>query len=157
MAQLTASITYGRSEYISIAADQMLVELRNEAVRKRKAVAPEELPLALKIALKSIFPIIYWYKVRKVGVCTFSIDDDKIERQSQLGSYSVKWSDVTELHRHTAAYLVMFKGGGFPLPYRCFKGSAGEALEQLVMARQAQLDAEVEPDEMGSPANAMTR
>lgn len=120
----------------------MLVELRNEAVRKGTP-APEELPLALKIALKSIFPIIHWYKVRKVGVCTFFIDDDKIERQSKLGSYSVKWSEVTELHRHTAAYLVMFKGGGFPLLYRCFTGSAGEALEQLVIAREAQLEAEV--------------
>lgn len=145
MAQLTASINYGRDEYISIAADQMLVELRSGAVRKGKP-APEELPLALKITLKSIFPIVHWYKARKVGVCTFFIDDDKIERQSQLGSYSVKWSEVTEIHRHTAAYLVMFKGGGFPLPYRCFTGSAGEALKQLVIAREVQLGAEVQPD-----------
>jgi hypothetical protein len=73
----------------------------------------------------------------------FIIDDEIVERQSQLGSYSVKWSEVTELHRHTAAYVVMFKGGGFPLLYRCFTGSDGEALEQLVIAREAQLEAEV--------------
>jgi hypothetical protein len=135
---VSASVNYRLNEYLSIVADHLLIEIRRHANRKGKP-GPARLPLSARLSLLTLFPLVYWHKKRAVGTCNFSIDDKEIRRQSKSGAFAVPWAEITEVHRHTVAYLLISIRGGLPLPYRCFEGSAREAIEELVRTRERQL------------------
>lgn len=85
-------------------------------------------------------PLIFWYKIRKVGRCTFVIDEDGVERTSKLGVGRTPWSDVVTVHRLSQAYLVEKSKGALPLPYRCLDAGQTLALENFFQVKKLALE-----------------
>ena len=114
-APMTFSVTYRLRDYLTILREHVTLEARRRA--KRQAGALTRLALPVWIALVGI-PV-YAIKRLRMPVCEFSIDHAGISRLSAAGKLSRPWSELVEARAYSTSYLLVFKKGAIPVPYRC--------------------------------------
>jgi hypothetical protein len=81
----------------------------------------------------------FFLKKRKMPLCEFRIDDAGISRVVNQQQLTLKWENVTAVHRYTEGYLIEKKSGALPIPYRCFNESQRGSFEVWFRARESQL------------------
>jgi hypothetical protein len=78
---------------------------------------------------------IFLLKRWRMGSCGFTIDHESIDRVTARGRRSKTWRDVLAVHRYSQGYLMVFRKGAIPIPYRCLDFDQSQRLRALVAAR----------------------
>ena len=138
---ISFEVTYRFDEYLSIVSEYVLFR-RNKRAGKRSMQFEKasRLPWYTRIELSLTLPLVFRYKVKKVGTCTFQIDDQQIQRSSKLGLFRLPWRDVVAIHRFSHGYLVEKAKGAVPLPYRCLTEEKAAILDELIRRRERELE-----------------
>lgn len=133
MEPIKFEVSYQLGEYRSMVSEHLLFR-HNRRLREKSPNAriSFRLPLSTRLAFVVLVPLIFWNKVRKVGRCTFLIDEQGVQRTSKLGTGRVPWADVVTVHRLSRAYLVEKRNGALPLPYRCLDERQKADLEEFL-------------------------
>lgn len=141
MQPIRFEVSYQLGEYKSIVSEYILSR-RNKKIRQKSSSTKvaSKLPWSIRLAFVVFVPLIFWYKIRKVGQCAFVIDEDGVERTSKLGVGRTPWSDVVTVHRLSQAYLVEKSKGALPLPYRCLDAGQTLALENFFQVKKLALE-----------------
>lgn len=87
-----------------------------------------------ELLFSALAAVAFPLKMRRVGTCTFTIDDDGLRRRSKDGQVSVSWDDVLYIHRYEPGYLIEKGHGAFPIPYRCLDAAQRRDLDALIAA-----------------------
>jgi len=95
------------------------------------------LPLAVGFWTLLLATPVFYLKRRRMPVAEFVIDAQAIERTTKGGVQRRTWADVTQVRRYSRGYLLMFRRGGVPIPFRCLSGEQLERFRALVLARPA--------------------
>ncbi|MGH8127140.1 MAG: YcxB family protein [Gammaproteobacteria bacterium] len=134
-------VAYRLNEYLSIFCEYALI-YKDAKVRKKSkwAAKVSKLRWYEYIVLTIVGTLAFFYKVNKVGVCVFDIDENQIKRTCKLGVIRLPWADVVAIHRLSRAYLVEKARGGMPLPYRCLTAEQATALDGLMRRKEATLE-----------------
>jgi hypothetical protein len=135
---LTVHVTYKLAEYLQVLNDFLPQMKLRRAIAAGKQPAPVT-PLRwyerqLVCALGSLAFAIKSYRI---GACTFQIDSHGVSRESKTGLLQVPWSEITQVHKLSSAYLVEKSNGAMPIPFRVFTAEQQLALEALAGARLA--------------------
>jgi len=93
------------------------------------------LPLAVDLWIALIAPPVFFLKKRRMPVCEFRIDGHGIARNSRLGTFERRWSEVAMVRRYERGYLLMFAKGGIPIPFRCLDQQQQEQLRSYTAGR----------------------
>lgn len=80
---------------------------------------------------------VFFVKKRRMPLCEFTIDRTAIARQSKGGAFRRGWDEVTAVRSYSRGYLVCFRRGAVPIPFRCLDGGQLERLRAIVLARPA--------------------
>lgn len=138
---ISFEVYYRADEYVSIVSEYALFR-RGQKIRKKSKPVPASvrLPWDQKLAIRFLAPLVLRYKMRKLGTCTFRIDEDQIQRTSKQGTLTIPWHDVVAIHRFSRAYLIEKHRGAVPLPYRCLDAAKAAALDELVRSKEAELE-----------------
>lgn len=115
--------TGSRQLAIAAGAGAALVTISNWQLMLRPWVAIVGTPLFL-------------LKRRRMPVCAFAIDNEQIERASAAGIMTRRWEDVRAVRAYSQGYLVQFKAGAMPLPYRCLDGAQSARLRGMIAAHR---------------------
>lgn len=110
--QLTFSVRYRLSEYLSFASEHAFATeqaLRNLTGIKR---------CLARASLKSIATPMFLYKSVRVEQCHFKIDPVSISRRSNGGDGIIAWSKVKAVYTYTPGYLIETQSGAMPVPFR---------------------------------------
>ena len=134
-------VSYQLGEYKSMVAEYILFRHN----RRRRDKSPDaqiasRLPLSVRLAFAVFVPLVFRYKIRKVGRCTFLIDGEGVQRTSKLGTGRVPWPDVVTVHRLSGAYLVEKRKGALPLPYRCLDEQQKARLEEFLRLNEVAIE-----------------
>lgn len=86
-------------------------------------------------SLVVVLPVVFLYKVTRVGRCHFTIDDAGIRRRCRAGESFLAWADVKGVHGCRPGLLVQGPVGGFPLPDRAMGSAQRGHLRALVEGR----------------------
>lgn len=133
MEPIEFEVSYQLGEYKSLVSEFILFRHNRRLLEKSPgARIASKLPLSIRLAFTMFVPLVFFYKISKVGRCTFLIDGDGVQRTSRLGTGRVPWPDVVTVHRLSRAYLVEKSKGALPLPYRCLDDKQTAALDQLL-------------------------
>ena len=89
--QLTFNVTYRLQEYLAI--------VRSHALATATPPNPSRGQLlTTRLLVAVVGRIMFFVKSRRVGTCTFAIDETGISRHSKQGDTVVPWSKVDTLH-----------------------------------------------------------
>ncbi|MES2130588.1 MAG: YcxB family protein [Pseudomonadota bacterium] len=124
---ITFTVSYTLPEYLSFVREHLPVMA---AARGRP-----RLPGWARVAALWGARLAFRYKKRKMPVCAFVIDDERIVRTSAAGVQEYAWSQVEQLHAYSAGYLLALPKGALPLPYRCLSAAQIARIAQLYAAR----------------------
>lgn len=80
---------------------------------------------------------VFFFKKRRMPVCEFTIDRTAIARRSNNDEFRRGWDEVTAVRSYSRGYLVCFRRGAVPIPFRCLDGGQLERLRAIVLARPA--------------------
>lgn len=80
---------------------------------------------------------VFMLKKRRMPVCEFTIDRTAIARSSAEGDLRRGWSEVTSVRSYSRGYLLVFKRGALPIPFRCLDSGQLERLRAFALARPA--------------------
>lgn len=141
MEPIKFEVSYQLGEYKSMVSEYILFR-HNKRIRQKSSsarIAPK-LPWSIRMVFTVLVPLIFLYKIRKVGRCSFVIDEDAVQRTSKLGVVRISWSDVVTVHRLSRAYLVEKSKGAVPLPYRCLDKKQTMEIENLLHAKEVTLE-----------------
>lgn len=135
---ISFDVTYNFDEYFSIVYEYVLLRRNNKTNKDSKRKGPKafRLPWYTRVELAIMLPIVFRYKINKVGTCTFVIDHEEIRRTSKLGLLRFPWCSVRAVHRFSCAYLVETQKGMLPLPYRCLTVNQSTILDKLIRMNQ---------------------
>ena len=97
------------------------------------------LPLPVRWYIFAVSTAAFFYKVSKVGVCEFTIDDTGIKRKCKSGEGTLPWNKVTAIHTCKFAWLVAMSNGALMLPFRCMTQKQVAILTALIARRQEEL------------------
>ena len=134
------AVVYRLPEYLGLLREHLPRQLRQQAqAQARGHAGTGSLSWCYRLALRVLIPLIgtpmFLLKKRRMPVCRFAIDHERIERVAGAGTLSVDWADVVAVHRYANAYLVDQGDGGLPLPYRCLSAQQRAAFEHLLRSR----------------------
>lgn len=90
------------------------------------------LPVMMRFVVAMIGLPIFMLKRKRMPVCDFTIDDEKIVRVTAMGTCTVSWLDVVSVSCYTQAYLLSFKRGAMPIPYRCLTGEKANRMRSIL-------------------------
>ncbi len=132
------SVIYRLPEYLAILREYLPVQLleweRSRGKKPRDRLSwSARATVALMVPL--IGPPIFLRKKRRMPVCRFTIDGDRIVREAGGGLLSVPWSEVVAVHRLKGAWMIDKGRGALPLPYRCLDAAQRAAFERLLVSR----------------------
>jgi hypothetical protein len=80
---------------------------------------------------------LFLLKQRRMPVCDFTIDRAAIVRQAATGSFRHGWNDVTAVRSYSRGYLLVFRRGVVPIPFRCLDIGQLARLRAWAFARPA--------------------
>ncbi|MGH8273737.1 MAG: YcxB family protein [Gammaproteobacteria bacterium] len=136
---ITAIVEYRLREYLSVALDLAPYLL---AARKRKEPwqsipGSQRVPASLpkRIVIITFATPAFFYKVSRVGQCTFTFTSEGVTRQSKLGAGKTSWDEIVRVYRFSQAYLFAKQKGAMPVPYRCLSYPDRSALESLLASK----------------------
>lgn len=95
------------------------------------------LPGAAGFWVALLAPPVFFVKQRRMPVCEFTIDRAAIARQSKNGAFRRGWDEVTAVRSYSRGYLVCFRRGAVPIPFRCLDSGQLARLRAIVLARPA--------------------
>ena len=127
---LEFSVNYSLSEYLSIVQDHFPSALAAYDSRRGKPL--KRMPWLAKVLLFLVGSIVFYFKKRRMSVCHFTIDGERIQRVTQDGILEIPWTDVVAVHRYTQGYMVQKLKGAVPLPYRCLTETQRMLLEAFI-------------------------
>jgi len=78
---------------------------------------------------------VFLLKKRRMPACAFTIDRSAIVRSAKNGEFRRSWDEVTAVRSYSRGYLVCFRRGALPIPFRCLDGGQLERLRALILAR----------------------
>jgi hypothetical protein len=99
------------------------------------ALAFGSLPGTLGFWVPLLAMPMFLLKRRRMPVCEFAIDRSAIARSSRAGEFRRGWEEVTAVRSYSRGYLLLFKRGALPIPFRCLDPAQLERLHALVLAR----------------------
>ncbi|HLX24059.1 MAG TPA: YcxB family protein [Usitatibacter sp.] len=143
MPTITIFVSYGLGEYLSVVRDHLPTMLEmGVATGKLKRMPPKVWhPLFLAGSI-----VAFVFKKRRVGDCTFVIDEKGIHRSALDGAMTVPWSDLVAVRRYSRAYLIdEGSKGAMALPYRCFSPEQKVAMEGFIRAFEVDRPLSEEP------------
>lgn len=141
MEPIKFEVFYQLGEYKSMVFEYILSR-RNKRIRQKSSNAriASKLPWSIRIIFTILVPLVFLYKIRKVGRCTFVIDEDAVQRTCKLGVLRIPWPDVVTVHRLSRAYLIEKTKGAVPLPYRCLDKEQTMGIENLLQLKEVTLE-----------------
>ena len=90
-------------------------------------------PVVRALTLRLLVPLVFRWKMARVGDCVFVFDAAGLSRTSKGRTASRSWAQVSRVHRLSSAYLVELEAGGaMPLPFRCFTDQQSAAFDALI-------------------------
>lgn len=101
------------------------------------ALAFGSLPGAVRFWVALLATPIFLYKQRRMPVSAFTIDRQTIARSSDTGEFRRSWDEVTSVRSYSRGYLLLFRRGALPIPFRCLDSGQLERLRTLAFARPA--------------------
>ena len=134
MTPLALSVSYGLREYISFVRDFGVWHQATEG-GKTEFVPSKRGAYARFVHTATVYllaPPIFVVKKRAVGDCRFTIDENRVLRQSKSGDVELPWAQVLRVHRLTQAYLVQEEQGAMPIPSRAFAPEQREQFESIL-------------------------
>ena len=134
MHPIDLSVSYGLREYISFVRDFGVWHQATEG-GKTEFTPSKRGTYARLIHTATVYllaPPIFIVKKRAVGECKFTIDPNRVLRQSKSGDVELPWAQVERVHRLTQAYLVQEEKGAMPIPYRAFTPEQLEQFESIL-------------------------
>jgi len=78
---------------------------------------------------------LFLLKQRRMPVCDFTIDDATIAYCAKAGNFRRGWDEVTGVRSYSRGYLLVFRRGALPIPFRCLDSSQLERLRARAFAR----------------------
>jgi len=124
------SVSYSLGEYLSIVQDHIPSVLAAYEAERGKPLTRR--PKLLKFFWIPVASVGFLLKKRRMPVCHFTIDRERIQRVTRDGTLDIPWTDVIAVHPYTQGYLVEKSKGAVPLPYRCLTTEQADALEVFV-------------------------
>lgn len=128
-------VSYGLREYQSFLRDFVPIT----KVAHWRGIAPHEvepgsaqLPRHERVGLWLAGLASYFYKTRKLGRCTFTVDEQGLSRESRLGTLTVAWEDVPCVYELRRAFLFAVNAGAVPIPYRVLTAEQTAELRALL-------------------------
>jgi len=138
MRPVAFSVSYTLSEYLSFAREHTAVVMADERAKRGKP--PVKRTPAYVLFFVTVFgSIAFLRKKRRMPVCDFVIDEERIVRKTADGELVVPWEKVTAIYRYKEGYLVAKDGGAMPLPLRCLGAEDASTLAALVERRELEL------------------
>jgi hypothetical protein len=132
------TVRYRLREYLAIVGEYLprrLLELQ----RSRAKARPRRLGWGARLILALMVPLVggplFLLKRRRMPVCRFTIDAERIRREAGGRVLSVPWADVVAVHRLAGAWMIDKGDGAMPLPFRCLGAAQREAFERLLASR----------------------
>jgi hypothetical protein len=120
MEPIRFQVSYRFSEYRSFVLDHV----------RQQGYSPS---YPSRLALAAFATVVFAVKRRVVGPCTFTIDEAGVRRLSKQGDFGISWTEVERVRRYSQCYLVEFKSGAIPIPYRCLDSVQRSDLERLLL------------------------
>jgi len=124
------SVSYSLGEYLSIVQDHIPSVLSAYEAERGKPLTRR--PKLLKFFWIPLASVGFYFKKRRMPVCHFTIDRERIQRVTRDGTLEIPWTNVIAVHPSTQGYLVEKSKGAVPLPYRCLTAEQAEAFEVFV-------------------------
>ena len=133
--EVNVKVAYQLGEYLSVLLDFLPFALT--AKKLSKPVREVETPtvsagLLTRISVWVVAPVVFFYKLARLGACNFSFHDKGFSRQSKRGTLDVQWDEIERVFRFSRAYLFVKKQGAMPVPYRCLTPDQRTGLESLL-------------------------
>jgi len=138
MRSLTFSVSYTLGEYLSFVREHTGIVMAEERAKRGKPPRAS-VPAFVMLFVIPFASVAFFFKKRRMPVCDFFIDEDRIVRTTADGKLVVPWNDVTAIHRYSQGYLVAKKNGAMPLPLRCLDAEQAATLGALVERRELDL------------------
>ncbi|GHA83891.1 YcxB family protein [Cognatilysobacter bugurensis] len=82
--------------------------------------------------LAVVLPVVFLYKVLRVGRCRFRIDANEIRRISKNGEAVVPWNQIRAVYDCKSGLLLMKENGGLPIPDRVLSTGQRRQLRAFV-------------------------
>src|SRR6185436_802390 len=135
---LTVHVSYNLAEYLQVLNDFLPQAKHRRAFAAGKQPAPMA-PLRWheKQLVRVLGSLAFAVKSYRIGACTFQIDSHGVSRESKTGLLQVPWSEITQVHKLSSAYLVENSNGAMPIPFRVFTAEQQLALEALAGTKLA--------------------
>ena len=140
MHSVSFSVSYTLSEYLSFVHEHAAVVMADERATKGKAPR-EKLSTFTHYFITAFASIMFFFKKRRMPVCAFTIDEERIVRTTADGQLVVPWHEIVAIHRYSQGYLVAKANGAMPLPFRCLTVAQASVLKALIERRQDELQA----------------
>jgi len=121
--------------------DFVLPELARALARQRRSKGKplrRLWPIERALVALVVWPI-FAYKSWRVGVCSFRIDAQGIERLARSGRLFKPWADITLLRREKVGWVLGADKGAMPLPLRCMDAAQTARLAMWAARRRAAL------------------
>lgn len=142
MHSVSFSVSYTLSEYLSFVQEHAAVVMAEERATKGKP--PRGKPSTFTRHFITAFAsIMFFFKMRRMPVCNFTIDEERIVRATADGQLVVPWHEIVAIHRYSQGYLVAKANGAMPLPFRCLALDQASVLKALIEKRQGELQAAI--------------
>ena len=138
MRSLTFSVSYTLGEYLSFVREHTGIVMAEERAKQGKPPRAS-VPAFIMVFVVAFASVSFFFKKRRMPVCDFFIDEDRIVRTTADGKLVLPWKDVTAIYRYTQGYLVAKKNGAMPLPLRCLDAEQAATLGALVEQRELEL------------------
>ena len=131
---LEVSVEYNLAEYKAFIRDFTPAYLE-EKHPNRNPYYPWNWPVTEKLLMAVLVPLIFKWKVSKVGTCEFIFREDGFSRASKRGQSFCSWSDVSQIRQLSSAYLIQLSSGGaMPIPFRVFSEEERTQFESFASA-----------------------
>lgn len=130
--RIEIAVAYQLCEYREILRDYIAFDLAQRGERPDTSRVWNR-PFVQDLTLRLLVPLVFRWKMARVGDCVFVFDAAGLSRTSKGRTASRSWAQVSRVHRLSSAYLVeLLEGGAMPLPFRCFTESQREAFDALI-------------------------
>lgn len=124
------SVSYSLSEYLSMVQDHYPNALAEYYSQRGKPI--KRLSRLAKLLVGLVASIAFYFKKRRMPVCHFTIDGERIQRVTPDGVLNIPWTDIVAVRRYTQGYMLQKSRGAVPLPYRCLAGDQRKLLEVFI-------------------------
>jgi hypothetical protein len=104
-----------------------------------KLMRQHRLPFMTRMWVRLLAVPVFLFARHRMPACEFRIDGERIERVTARGSVSKRWNELMALRRYSHGYLLTFRKGSIPIPYRCLDGDQSRRL-RVFAARRRTMD-----------------